>query len=116
MKVAVVGSRTVRWFDFDALGIGAGDVVVSGGAAGADAYAAAAAAARGIRTEVHFPDYGRWGRGAPHKRNDEIVAACDRLVAVWDGRSAGTRSVIEKAARAGKPWQVVPAVVVQVVV
>lgn len=40
---------------------------------------------------------------AGKRRNTEIVAACDRLIAFWDGRSRGTEDVIYKARGAGKP-------------
>ena len=107
MDVAVIGSRTIKTFDFDVLGIANADAVLTGGAAGVDAHAEAEAARRGIRCEVFRPDYKRWGRAAPHKRNDEILAACDRVVAMWDGVSRGTKSVIEKARKLGKPCQII---------
>lgn len=49
---------------------------------------------------VHLPDYDRYGKGAPHVRNDEMLAEKPHVViAIWDGTNGGTRSVIEKAAR-----------------
>jgi hypothetical protein len=52
-------------------------------------------------TEV-LPDYARFGKSAPLERNKEIAAQCDRMVAVWDGQSRGTKHAIDQARKAGK--------------
>lgn len=110
--VAVVGSRSFadygKLVDFlDCLVIGA---IVSGGARGADRLAERYAAERGIPVVLFPPDYARHGRGAPIVRNKLIVDAADLVVAFWDGASAGTRSTIELARKAGKAVHVVPTV------
>jgi hypothetical protein len=38
-----------------------------------------------------------------HQRNDAMLRDCEAVLAFWDGRSRGTRSVIEKAQRKGLP-------------
>ena len=106
MRIAVVGSRGVSAIDFALVGAKPGDVVVSGGARGVDSLAAEAAEAAGIAVCVHRPDYARHGRAAPHVRNREIVADCDRLVAFWDGKSRGTAGTVALARRMGKPVRV----------
>jgi hypothetical protein len=39
------------------------------------------------------------------KRNIEMVEACDKVIAFWDGYSYGTAHTIATAARYGKPIQ-----------
>jgi len=106
MIIAVIGSRGICEFDFELLGVTRTDVVLTGGAGGVDAWAEAAARRRGVACEVMRPDYARYGRAAPHVRNDAIVKACDRVVAIWDGVSKGTASVIKKAKKYGKPAKI----------
>lgn len=103
MKIAVVGSRTIKTFDFALVGAVAGDTIITGGAVGVDSFAEAEARARGIAVEVIKPDYKTYGRAATHVRNRAIVERCDRLVAFWDGQSRGTMGTVEYARRKGKP-------------
>jgi len=49
-------------------------LIVHGGAAGADRLAEEYAAVHYIKTEVHLPDYRRYGTGAPQRRNQQMVA------------------------------------------
>lgn len=107
VRIAVVGSRSVDRIDFDLVGAQAGDVIVSGGARGVDSLAEEEARRRGFAVVEFRPDYARYGRAAPHVRNGEIVASCDRLVAFWDGKSRGTKSTIDKARRYGKDVQII---------
>ena len=41
-----------------------------------------------------------------HRRNQEMVDRADAVLAIWDGFSPGTRSTIDKALDAGKPFHV----------
>ena len=107
MKIAVVRSRGLTRFDCGRINARIGDVIVSGGARGVDSIAAAWARRRGIPVIEHKPDYARYGKAAPHVRNDLIVAEADRVVAFWDGRSRGTQSTIRKALKHGKPVDIV---------
>lgn len=106
MRIAVIGSRGIGSIDFALVGAEPGDVIVSGGAKGPDTLAAQAAEAAGLGVRVYLPNYALYGRAAPHVRNREIVADCDRLVAFWDGESKGTASTIAYAHRCGKPVQI----------
>ena len=109
MKIAVIGSRMVTDIDFDAIGAQDGDTIISGGARGADSLAAAEARRRGLDVVEYLPEYERYGRGAPLVRNRQIVAACDRLVAFWDGKSKGTAFTIREARKIGKQVQIIDA-------
>lgn len=52
----------------------------------------------------HLPNYPAHGKYAPHVRNDEMLALPpDVVIAIWDGDSPGTRSMIRKCAHKGIP-------------
>jgi hypothetical protein len=81
-------------------------IVVSGGAQGVDSVAVDQARHRNIGRWVYKPDYVRYGKNATHVRNDDIIKQADYIIAFWDGRSPGTKSVIEKAKLRAKPYVV----------
>ena len=110
MKIAVVGSRV--WEDYARLeGVldkYPASELVSGAAQGADRLAEVYAIKRRIPITIYEPNMtGGYDVREYHKRNQNIVENCDKLVAFWDGKSAGTRGTIERARRAGKLLEVV---------
>ena len=95
MKVAVIGSRGIK---LDNLG----DYlpkdlteIVSGGAKGVDTTAREYATEHGIKITEFLPAYNRYKRGAPLKRNIQIAEYADKVLAFWDGKSRGTKFVID---------------------
>ena len=107
MKLAIVGSRSLTNLMLDGYISENVDEIVSGGAVGVDLCAAEYAKRKGIRITEFFPQYERYGRAAPIVRNKAIVDYADRILVFWNGRSKGTRSVIEYANKIGKPIEVV---------
>lgn len=113
MRLAIVGSRsfTDTSFAFDILDrLRAStpvDLVVSGGAAGADTIAELWARARSITARVFKPDWTRHGRKAGFLRNIAIVTNADKLIAFWDGASRGTLHSINLARLRNIPVQVI---------
>lgn len=109
-RVLVCGSR--NWHDPEAIYGKLRELdassweVIHGGARGADVMADRAASRLGLATQSLPPDYQAFGKDAPHVRNDEMLKLADRVIAFWDGSSSGTKSVIEKARRAGIPVEV----------
>lgn len=102
MKVAVIGSRNIMIDNIgDFLPDGTTELV-SGGAAGVDTCAKKYAVEHGIRLTEFLPDYKRYKRGAPLKRNMQIIEYADTVIAFWDGRSRGTEHVINECKRSGK--------------
>ena len=107
MKIAVIGTRTIfpdniaQYLDEDC------EEIVSGGAKGVDAQAAAFAREKGIKLTEFLPDYSIYGRAAPIVRNRKIVEYADKIIAFWDGKSRGTEFVIKYAEKLGKPCRVV---------
>lgn len=81
--------------------------IVSGGANGVDTNAEKFAKEHGFGVEVIEPDYDDWSNGHPALvRNTKIVEASDAIIAVWDGRSRGTRDTIDKALERNVPLYV----------
>ena len=106
MKIAVVGSRNIFATDLG-MYISDGDEIVSGGAAGVDSCAAEYAKKKGLKLTVFLPQYDRYGHAAPIVRNKKIVDYADKIVALWDGKSKGTLSVIKYAEKTGKPCEII---------
>ena len=96
MKLAIIGSRGL-WVENlgDYLPPGVTEIV-SGGAKGIDTCAREYARGHGLKLTEFLPDYSRYGRGAPLKRNLEIIAYADQVLAFWDGNSSGTKYVIDQ--------------------
>ena len=76
--------------------------VVSGGAKGADSLGERFAKIWRCPVTIFKPDWsiGKW---AGFIRNQQIVDACDMVLAFWDGNSRGTKDTIHKAKIAKKP-------------
>ena len=109
MKVAIVGSRDVDLSQLDWLDQQVPpdcDGFVSGGARGVDQMAVQFADKRGVPCWEYLPDYSRYGRGAPLVRNREIVKQADLVLAVWDGKSRGTRYVMDQCKKTGTALRV----------
>ena len=95
MKVAVIGSRGLQVDHLeDYLPEGVTEIV-SGGARGVDTCTRNYALRHGLKLTEFLPEYGRFGRGAPLLRNITIIENADRILAFWDGKSKGTKFVID---------------------
>ena len=101
MKIAIVGSRSLKIESISEYIPIECDEIVTGGARGVDTYAAEYAERHGIPLTLFHPDYKRYGRGAPILRNREIIEHADCVVAIWDGKSRGTKNVIEECRKKG---------------
>lgn len=106
MKVAIVGSRGITSVDLSQFVPSDCTLIVSGGARGVDTIAEQYATAHNIPTLIIKPDYDRYGRSAPIRRNDIIVDHADLVLAFWDGKSRGTKYTIDYAKKTGKPIKV----------
>ena len=102
MKTAIIGSRGITDIDIEAYLPADTDEIVSGGVKGVDTLAREYAERHGIKLTEFLPDYVRYKRGAPLKRNEQIIDYADVILAFWDGKSKGTKFVIDKAEKAGK--------------
>ena len=107
MPLAIIGSRDCPAVDIEAYLDEMPDAIVSGGAKGADTYAREYAIKKGIRLIEHLPDYSKYGRAAPLVRNRLIIDDCDKVLALWDGKSRGTKQTIDYAESKGKPIKII---------
>ena len=101
MKVAVIGSRGLSGTDLGRYLPENTTEIVSGGAKGVDTSAREYALAHGIKLTEFLPEYTRFGRSAPLKRNITIIEYSDIVLAFWDGKSRGTKFVIDNCRKLG---------------
>ena len=102
MKVAVIGSRSLTVQNLEEYLPQGVTEIVSGRAKGIDTCAREYALREGLKLAEFLPDYQRYGRSAPLRRNLEIICYADQVIAFWDGQSHGTRFVIEECSKQGK--------------
>lgn len=117
MRVIIAGSRNIDPDRADAAvetmvtlfarTFEAPTVVMSGACrTGVDAAGERWAAKHGVPVERYPADWTRGGtmtldRSAGPSRNRTMAQAADGLIAIWDGKSCGTKNMIAEAKRAG---------------
>ena len=108
MKVAVVGSRDFDDFDYlsaildctrNLPGI---DLIISGGARGADRLAEQYAKQHTIPIKIFYAEWDKYGKSAGYRRNIDIINEAEMVIAFWDGKSKGTKHSIDLAKKQGK--------------
>ena len=72
-------------------------VIISGHASGADALGERYAQERGFQLETFPADWKAHGWAAGPIRNARMSSAANALIAFWDGKSRGTKNMIETA-------------------
>lgn len=107
MRVAIIGSRTLHLENLGNYLPEGTTEIVSGGAKGIDSDAKEYALQNKITLTEFLPDYQRYGRGAPLKRNIQIIEYADMVLAVWDGKSRGTKFVIDHCQKKNIPLQII---------
>ena len=100
-KIAVVGSRNFEDSSYLNSKLSMifkdGDILVSGGAKGADTLAENFADEFGYEKIIIIPEWEKYGRKAAFIRNGEIVDRSDILIAFWKDKSKGTMDTINRA-------------------
>ena len=102
MKITIIGSRNLVVNDLQRFLPEETDEIVSGGAKGIDSCAREYAKSNSIKLTEFLPKYNEFGRAAPIKRKDEIIDYADMVIAFWDGKSRGTKYVIDTCRKNGK--------------
>lgn len=103
--VTICGSRSIKDLNLDFY-LDPKDYgeVVCGGANGVDTIAEKWAKKNRIEFAAFLPQYEIYGgKYAPLKRDEDLVAYSDLIVAFWDGKSYGTKYTIDFAAKLGVP-------------
>lgn len=106
MKTAIIGSRNITNVDLSRFIPSGTTEIVSGGARGVDTVAKEYANRNGLKLTEFLPDYERFGRGTPLKRNITIIENADIVLAFWDGKSRGTKFVIDNCHRRNIPIKI----------
>jgi hypothetical protein len=108
MRVAVIGTRTFNDYGLlEQLLVEINpSVIISGGAGGADQLAAKYANENKIELVEIKPNW-KSGRHAGLLRNTQIVNSAEFLLALWDGKSKGTKDSIDKAVKQQLPVKIV---------
>jgi len=78
-------------------------VIISGTARGADQFGELYANAKGFKIERYPADWDQYGKSAGYKRNVQMAENADALVALWDGKSRGTKHMLDIAKEHGLP-------------
>lgn len=100
MKIAVVGSRTFNDYELLRSTLDKYDyieLIISGGAKGADSLAERYALENNIKTLIFKPKWSEYGKRAGYIRNINIIENSDLVIAFWDGKSKGTKHSIDLA-------------------
>lgn len=103
MRVAVIGSRGLTVSDLERYLPKETTEIVSGGAKGIDSCAREYALSHNMRLTEFLPEYDKYGRAAPLKRNITIIQNADLVLAFWDGVSRGTKYVIDNCRKRNIP-------------
>lgn len=107
LKVAIVGSRAIKnyaivkrvmeslpeTFKFKML--------ICGKADGVDMLGDKWAKEQRLAIRYYTPDYDQFGQSAPLERNKVMAQQADVVVAIWNGKSRGTKHMITQSIKAG---------------
>ena len=105
MKTIIAGSRTIKDYSIvktavrNAIheGFEFPTCIVSGGANGVDKLGEKFADQFEISKEIYQAEWDKYGRSAGYIRNEKMAKNAEALIAIWDGRSRGTRHMIDLA-------------------
>ena len=106
MRVAIIGSRNITSLDLSKYVPEGVTEIVSGGAKGVDTLAKEYAVKQMLELTEFLPEYSKYGKAAPLKRNITIIEHADLVLAFWDGKSKGTKFVIDQCTKLNVPVNV----------
>lgn len=112
MKVIIAGSRDVKDYMLVARTVeesGWKDKiteVVSGCATGVDTLGEQWARANNIPIKEMPANWNQYGNSAGPMRNRQMAEYADAAIVIWDGKSRGTRNMIENMIRRKKPYRI----------
>ena len=110
-KVIVAGGRSFNDYELmkkklDYFFSNMNPTIVCGEARGADSLGKKYALENKLKVESYLADWSK-GKGAGYQRNEKMAEVADCLIAFWDGKSSGTKHMIETMKKLGKPVRVV---------
>lgn len=107
MNLLIVGSRSIKEFDLTPHVPNETRLIITGGASGIDTLAEEYADNHSIPKKIIKPQYNIYGRGAPLKRNQEMVNLADKILVIWDGVSKGTDYTVKYAKKQNKNIKII---------
>ena len=107
MKLMIAGSRSIKNFDLSEYVPPQTDLIISGGANGVDSLAEQYADRYKLSKLILRPRYDLYGRGAPLRRNEQMIEFADEVLVIWDGVSKGTQYSVKYAEKRNKPIRVI---------
>lgn len=110
-KWIVAGSRTFQNYsllckELDKIKEQIGEIVC-GEARGADTLGCTYAYDNDIKVKEFPADWERYGKSAGFIRNDEMAAYADKAIIFWDGKSVGSKDMIDRMEKLGKEVRVI---------
>lgn len=107
MKVIIAGSRTINDYKLVKNILNNSKLrfteVVSGHAQGVDLLGERWADEKGIPVIEMPADWKKWGKSAGPKRNRQMAGYADALILIWDGKSRGSRNMLDEAIKKKLP-------------
>ena len=107
MKLLIAGSRSITDFDLTPYIPQDVELIISGGADGVDTLAENYADKHKISKLILRPNYSRYKRSAPLKRNEEMVDISDSVLVIWNGKSKGTSHTVRYAQKNEKDLRII---------
>ena len=107
MRVAVIGSRNLRIDDLGKISSGKHNGNCQRWCKGCRFRCEKICRRIQYSSNRIFAEYKRFGKGAPLKRNLQIIEYADMVLAFWDGKSHGTKFVIDHCRELDVPVQVI---------
>ncbi len=81
-------------------------IILSGHCTGTDTMAEKYAQDNGFGLEIYPAQWNLYGRSAGPIRNEQMVALSNFVIAFWDGKSKGTKNLIQNAREKHKPLRI----------
>lgn len=81
-------------------------VFLSGNCRGADLLGEKYAEENSFKIERYIAEWNKYGKAAGPKRNKIMADEADYIICFWDGKSKGTKSLIDYVSKTGKPIKI----------
>lgn len=81
--------------------------IVCGGARGADELGAQYAREKGFIVDLFPADWDKYGKSAGYRRNVQMAENADAVIVFWDGKSRGSKHMIDTAKEKALPYRVI---------
>ncbi|MBG7631299.1 MAG: DUF2493 domain-containing protein [Bacteroidetes bacterium] len=81
--------------------------IISGAARGADQLGEKYASEKGYSIKQFPANWNKYGKAAGPKRNEQMANYANTLIAFWDGKSKGTKHMIDMAKQANLNVEVI---------